>query len=126
MIILVIGPDNGAKREIVSLLSTSKDLKVHNNYVFKSSSVKDLEPGIYTSNTLMYQQAKKMRADAVISTFEPFKVHKAAKFYKLVDAVTGETLKDEKGNFYDKLSLKQAFSKQSELNKPSKIRRYEI
>lgn len=126
MVIIAIGPDNEAKRVIVSLLSASKDLKVHNEYVFKSSSIKGLKPGIYTSSTLLHQQAKKMRPDVLISTFEPFKVHKNAHFYKLVHPDTDLTIKSYNGMFYDKLSLRQAEEIQSKLLIPSKIVRYEI
>ena len=124
MIIFAIGPETDNKRKAIIKLSKALELEVYEDYIFKSSSIKDLKPGIYTSTTLQHQQAKKMRPDLLISTFDEPKVHKAARFYKVVGQ-TGEIVKDEKGNFYDRLPKLTAL-KISNRNSNWRVQEYEI
>lgn len=126
MIAIVIGTDNKTRLTAAYVLAQQLELKMFDNYVFRSSSLQGLEPGVYISNSLDYMQAKKMRPDLLVQTFERHKVHKSAHFYKIVDA-NGNTVRSEKGNFYDRINTKsQAFCLLEQLNNNTyKIEKYE-
>lgn len=126
MIAIVIGTDNKTRLNAAYVLAQQLGLKMFDNYVFKSSSLQSLEPGIYISNNIDYMQAKKMRPDLLVQTFEPQKIHKKATFYKIVDA-NGNTVRSDKGNFYDRINTKRmAFCLLEQLNNNTyKIEKYE-
>ena len=94
MKILVIGRDNGLL-ETAKTLAEGLALPLIDDYKVQSKTVQDLQPGVYVSYTMAYQQAKTLAFETIVvnrpgTMFSPQQSPGTDKVYKVVDSKTGE------------------------------------
>lgn len=103
--VIIIGPNKEQLKEIAQTIGIAFNLPVRDMQEFRSNHLKEKPNGIYLSTTLLYQQAKKMKPDMLISTFDEYGLSKPgnrARRYKLVDE-NGEVFITENGVICDNL-----------------------
>lgn len=94
MKILVIGRTYGLM-ETARALSEGLNLPIVDNFKLHSKAIEDLQPGIYVSYTLSYQQAKTLAFETIVinrpsTLFNPKTKSSNAKVYKVINAKTNE------------------------------------
>ena len=92
MKILVIGRDKGLI-ETARALAEGLKLPLVDDYRAQSKAVQDLQPGVYVSYTMAYQQAKTLAFETIVVN-RPGTMFSAKqssdKVYKVIDSKTGE------------------------------------
>lgn len=122
--IIVLGPKDMVT-EAAEKLSAIYKLPIYDSYVFTSSSLKDKKDGIYTSDTLQYQQAKKMRPNMLVVLYPPRDPSRIKK-YKVVN-LKGETIRDpDTGAFLDDLPFLTALKKMRYLRHINQSLNYDV
>lgn len=94
MKILVIGRDKGLI-EIARTLAEGLKLPLIDDYRAQSKAVQDLQPGVYVSYTMAYQQAKTLAFETIVvnrpgTMFNSTQKAGSEKVYKVVDSKIGE------------------------------------
>lgn len=94
MKILVIGRDKGLI-ETARVLAEGLKLPLVDDYRAQSKAVQDLQPGVYVSYTMTYQQAKTLAFETIVvnrpgTMFSAKQSPGSNKVYKVIDSKTGE------------------------------------